>query len=85
MWDPVPSPAAPEPIRVATHPAALIESLGPPALRGSASAVENYIVSVVERAAGLAAALADSAGLLDETEKDEDAALASPVLQAPPP
>jgi hypothetical protein len=67
LWDPVPTPDAPEPIRVSPEPAALITSLGAPPLRG-ASSTEHYIAAVVERAAGLAAALAVSADLLAEPE-----------------
>jgi hypothetical protein len=63
LWDPVPTPDAPEPIRVSPEPAALITSLGAPPLRG-ASSTEHYIAAVVDRAAGLATALAVSADLL---------------------
>jgi hypothetical protein len=69
LWDPVPAPDAPEAIRISPEPAALIVSLGAPPLRG-ASSTEHYIAAVVERAAGLAAALAASAELLAEPDGD---------------
>lgn len=68
LWQRVPAPDPPEPIAVAADPAALISSLGPPPLRGNSSTVEHYLAAVVERAAGLAAALAASAELLAEPE-----------------
>ena len=70
LWDPVPTPDAPEPIRISPDPAALITSLGAPPLRG-ASSTEHYIAAVVERAAGLAAALAASADLLADSAEPE--------------
>ena len=73
LWSAVPSLDAPEPIELATTPGALIASLGPPSLRGSGSNVEYYLVSVVERAAALAAALAASAHLLVEPADDDSA------------
>jgi hypothetical protein len=64
----VPTPDTPEPIRVSADPSALITSLGSPPLRGGSS-TEHYIAAVVERAAGLAAALAASADLLAEPDE----------------
>jgi len=49
-------------------PAALLESLGSPPLRGHASAADHYIAAVVERAAAVATALAASAGVLAEPD-----------------
>jgi hypothetical protein len=70
MWRPVPPPAPPDPIKPATDPAALIESLGPPPLRGHSAPAEHYLRAVVERAALVATALAASADLLEETKGD---------------
>jgi hypothetical protein len=70
LWGAVPSLARPEPIQLAPEPATLIESLGQPSLRGASSTVEHYVASVVQRAAGLAAALAASAQLLVEGDDD---------------
>jgi hypothetical protein len=63
LWQAVPAPDAPEPIQPARDATALIGSLGAPPLRGGPSA-EHYLAAVVERAAGLAVALAASADLL---------------------
>ena len=70
LWQPMPPPSAPEPIKPAPDPTALINSLGPPPLRGHSSTAEYYLAAVVERAAALATALAASAGVLDEGEPD---------------
>jgi hypothetical protein len=60
----------PDPIKPAADPTALIDSLGPPPLRGHSSTAEYHLAAVIERAAAVATALAASAGLLAE---DEDA------------
>lgn len=70
LWSAVPTLDGPEPIELAPVPGALIASLGPPSLRGSGSNIEYYLVSVVDRAAALAAALAASAHLLVEPDDD---------------
>jgi len=64
LWRPVPAPPDPEPIAPSDDPGALVRSLGQPPLYGQGAAAEHYLVAVIERAAGLAAALAASAGLL---------------------
>jgi hypothetical protein len=64
LWRPVPQLPAPEPIAPATDPGALLRSLGDPPLRGQGQVAEHYLAAVVERAAGLATALAATAGLL---------------------
>ena len=64
LWSVVPAPEAPEPIRPATEPTALITSLGAPPLRGHSSTAEYYLTAVVERAAAIASALAASVDLL---------------------
>ncbi len=70
LWSPAPALPDPDPIRPATHPTALIESLGPPPLLGHSTAAEHHIAAVVERAVDLATALATSAGVLAEVELD---------------
>jgi hypothetical protein len=66
LWRPVPPPETPEPIKPASAPRALIESLAPPPLGGQSSTAEYYLAAVVERAAAMATALAASAGVLAE-------------------
>src|SRR6476646_12299307 len=61
----------PEPIMPAKYPAAVLRSLGTPPLQGHGALVDYYLATVVERAAGVAAALAATAGLLGSPEVDE--------------
>jgi hypothetical protein len=63
---------APQPIIPATDPAAVLRSLGTPPLQGHGALVDYYLATVVERAAGVAAALAATAGLLGSAEADEE-------------
>lgn len=70
LWAPVPPPDAPEPITAVSDPSALIDSLGAPPLKGHSSVAEHYLAAVVERAATLAAGLADVAGLLAHPDED---------------
>jgi hypothetical protein len=70
LWSPAPALEDPDPIRPATDPTVLINSLGPPPLRGHSSTAEYHLAAVIERAAVLATALAASAGLLAEPEAD---------------
>jgi hypothetical protein len=70
LWRPVPELALPDPIVPVADPTALLRSLGDPPLQGQAAVAEHYLAAVVERAAGLAAALAASADLLAD-EDDE--------------
>jgi hypothetical protein len=76
LWRPVPPLAPPEPITPAGDPTALVRSLGDPPLPGSGAGAEIAIAAVVDRAAGLATALAATGGLLalDEggDESDDD-------------
>ena len=72
IWHPVPRLPEPEPIRPAADPTALLRSLGDPPLPGQGQVAEHYMAAVVERAAGLATALAASAGLLQLGRTDED-------------
>jgi hypothetical protein len=64
LWRPVPPLAPPEPITPAGDPTALVRSLGDPPLPGSGAGAEIAIAAVVDRAAGLATALAATGGLL---------------------
>jgi len=62
----------PQPIIPANDPAAVLRSLGTPPLQGHGALVDYYLATVVERAAGVAAALAATAGLLGSAEGDEE-------------
>ena len=66
IWRPVPPLPPAEKIAPAPDPTALIRSLGDPPLRFHEA--DHYIAAVVERAAGLAAALAASGDLLAAPE-----------------
>ncbi len=70
LWRPVPQLAEPDPIVPASDPTALLRSLGAPPLQGQGAAAGHYLAAVVERAAGLATALAATAGLLAQPEDD---------------
>jgi hypothetical protein len=70
LWSPAPKLPDPEPIRPASNPTALIESLGPPPLLVHSTAAEHHIAAVVERAVALSTALATSAGVLAAHEDD---------------
>jgi hypothetical protein len=66
LWqEPRPLPEV-EPIHRAPDPTALIRSLGEPPVRGGVSG--HYLAAVAARAAALAAALAESAGLLADAD-----------------
>jgi len=66
----VPDPPEPTPITPAADPTALLRSLGDPPLQGQAVVAERYMSAVIERAAGLATALAAAAGLLADGDDD---------------
>jgi hypothetical protein len=72
LWRPVPQLRDPEPITPAHDPAALVRSLGDPPLPGQGAVAEHYLAAVVERAAGLATALAAAAGLLAQPDGEDD-------------
>ena len=76
LWRPVPELPPPAPIRPAGDPTALLRSLGDPPLQGQGTVAEHYFAAVVERAAGLATALAAAAGVLapPPSPDDEDGA-----------
>ncbi|MEY2568894.1 MAG: hypothetical protein QOE35_3423 [Actinomycetota bacterium] len=71
LWRPVPELDAPEPIRPASDPTALLRSLGDPPLQGQGAVAEHYVAAVVERAAGVATALAAAAGLLATNPEEQ--------------
>jgi hypothetical protein len=68
LWRPVPRLPEPEPITPAGDPTALLRSLGDPPLQGPGGGAAIAIAAVVDRAAGLATALAAAAGLLAEPD-----------------
>ena len=71
LWRPVPQLADPASIVPAPDPTALLRSLGDPPLQGQGAVAEHYLAAVVERAAGLATALAVAAGLLADPDLDD--------------
>lgn len=71
LWQPVPALPDPVPIQPANDPRMLVRSLGDPPLSGQGAVAEHYIGAVVDRAAGLATALAAAAGLLGEPAEDD--------------
>ena len=68
LWRPVPHLSEPEPIVPARDPTALLRSLGDVPLQGQGAVAEHHLAAVVERASGLATALAAAAGLLAEPD-----------------
>jgi hypothetical protein len=72
LWSRAAKLDPPEPIKPATDPTALIDSLGAPPLRGHSSVAEHHLVAVIERAANLAMALAASADLLAAPDEDDE-------------
>jgi hypothetical protein len=71
LWRPVPKLADPEPIVPVNDPTAVLRSLGDPPLQGQGAVAEHYLAAVVERAAGLATALAVAADLLAQPTDDD--------------
>ena len=72
VWRPVPQLPDPAPITPASDPTALLRSLGDPPLPGQGAVAQHYLAAVVERAAGLATALAAASGLLGDRSSSED-------------
>jgi hypothetical protein len=64
IWKPVPDLGEGEPIALSAEPTTMIRSLGDPPLHNQSVVAAHSIAMVVERAAGLAAALAASVDLL---------------------
>jgi len=73
LWRQPPPLDEAKPIVPANDPAAVVRSLGTPPLQGHGALVDYYLATVVERAAGVAAALAATADLLGEPEDEEPA------------
>jgi hypothetical protein len=71
LWRPVPPLPEVRPIVPARDPTALLRSLGDPP-SPMPGAAEIAVAQVVDRAAGLATALAAAGGLLAEASDDED-------------
>lgn len=71
LWKPVPAPDEPEPIKGVSDPSVVIDSLGTPPFRGQSQVAEHYFATVVERAAVLATALAQSADVLAKSDPDD--------------
>jgi len=71
LWRQTPALDAPQSIIPARDPAAVLRSLGTPPLQGHGALVEYYFATVVERAAGVAAALAATADLLGSPDDEE--------------
>jgi hypothetical protein len=72
LWRPVPELDPPAPIVHAGDPATMLRSLGDPPMHGHSVTAGHYLAAVVERAAGLAVALAATADLLDHDDPAED-------------
>ena len=72
LWRPVPQLPDPAPIIPASDPTLMIRSLGDPPLPGQGAVAQHYLAAVVERAAGMATALAAAAGLLGQRAIDDD-------------
>ena len=72
LWRPVAQLPPPAPIRPVGDPTAFIHSVGDPPLQGQGAVAEHYLAAVIERAAGLASALAASAGLLEREAPEDD-------------
>jgi hypothetical protein len=70
LWRAVPDPPEAPTVEPATDPAALIRSLGTPPLPGQTAVAEHYLAAVVERASGVATALAAAAGMLAAPDED---------------
>jgi hypothetical protein len=70
LWHEAPDLDEPPPIVPTTDPTALLRSLGPPPLQRPAGLADYYLATVVARAAGVAVALAATAGVLSEPDAD---------------
>jgi hypothetical protein len=71
LWRPVAQLPPPDPIAPTADPAAFLHSLGDPPLQGQGAVAEHYLAAVVERAAGLATALAAAGGILATDRADD--------------
>lgn len=69
FWgDPTLLPEESERVRIATEPAAVVNSLGQPPLPGHEVAAGHYFEAVYERAVMMAGALAAASGLIEEDD-----------------
>lgn len=68
LWRPPPALPPPAKITPSTDPSLLVRSLGDPPLGNKSVLAGHYLAALVERAAGLATALAVSADLLAGTD-----------------
>lgn len=71
IWKPVPELGPPAPIAHTGDPATMLRSLGDPPMHGHSVTAGHYLAAVVERAAGLAVALAATADLLQDDPDDD--------------
>ncbi len=71
LWRAVPDLGEAALITPAKDPTAMLRSLGDPLLQGQGAVADHYMAAVVARAAGLATALAATAGLLAENDSAE--------------
>lgn len=72
LWRPVPQLPNVESVVASNDPGALLRSLGDPPLMSKSTVAGHYMATVVERAAGLASALAASADLLRMPDQPDD-------------
>jgi hypothetical protein len=71
FWKPVPQLPDPEPIAVATDPTMVVRSIGDPPLYDQGQRASHEVARTLVRASRLAGALADVAGLLEESDEPE--------------
>ncbi|MEI6496604.1 MAG: hypothetical protein WCO88_08020 [Actinomycetota bacterium] len=64
MWRPPPPLPEPRPITIATDPSLMIRSIGDPPFGPKSVLAGHYLAALIDRAAGLATAIAASADLL---------------------
>ena len=70
IWRPPPPLPEPEAITPSTDPSLLVRSLGDPPLGPKSVLAGHYLAALIDRAAGLATAIAASADLLASTDPD---------------
>ena len=70
LWRAVPPMDEAAPITPPRDATALLRSLGDPPLQGQGAVARHYLAAVIEKAAGLATALAATGGLLVVPEDD---------------
>jgi hypothetical protein len=70
FWQDLPDDDAPVVVVPAADPTAALRSLGTPPLPGQVAVADHYLAAVVQRAAGLATALAAASGILELPPED---------------